>query len=71
MEHIKVFSDNYAGIFAEIYKLTSSKNGQFVIVKPSEDVEKALDFVFLTNVIQVYPTFEEAIGYIEMHNFIQ
>lgn len=66
MEHVKIFSDNYAGVFAEVYKATAQKNGTFIIVKPSEDVLKALNYVFLNNVIRVFDTIEEAVQYIEM-----
>lgn len=68
MEYIKIFSDTYSNIFAEIYKSTSLKEGIFVLVKPSEDVLKALDYVFLTNVISIFETIEDAVEYIEMHN---
>ena len=68
MEYVKIFSDNYAGVFAEVYKATAQKNGIFIIVKPSEDVLKALNYVFLNNVIRVFDTIEEAVEYIEMSN---
>ncbi len=66
MEYVKIFSDNYAGVFAEVYKATAQRNGTFIIVKPSEDVLKALNYVFLNNVIRVFDTIEEAVQYIEM-----
>lgn len=66
MEYVKIFSDNYAGVFAEVYKATAQKNGMFIIVKPSDDVLKALNYVFLNNVIRVFDTIEEAVQYIEM-----
>ena len=66
MEYVKIFSDNYAGVFAEVYKATAQRNGMFIIVKPSEDVLKALNYVFLNNVIRVFDTIEEAVQYIEM-----
>ncbi len=66
MEYVKIFSDNYANVFAEVYKATAQKNGVFIIVKPSEDVLKALNYVFLNNVIRVFDTIEEAVEYIEM-----
>ena len=68
MEYVKIFSDDYAGIFVEIYKLTTEYNGQFVIVKPSDDVQKALEYVFLNDTIQTYNTIEEAVTYIEIRN---
>ncbi len=68
MEYVKIFSDNYAGVFAEVYKSTAQKNGTFIIVKPSEDVIKALNYVFLNNVIRTFDTIEEAVEYIEMSN---
>ena len=68
MEHIKIFSDNFANLFSEVYKAVSAKEGSFVIVKPCEDVKKALDYVFLSDVIPTFDTIEEAIEYIEMNN---
>ena len=68
MEYVKIFSDNYASVFADVYKATAQKNGSFIIVKPSEDVLKALNFVFLNNVIRVFDTIEEAVEYIDMSN---
>ncbi len=66
MEYVKIFSDNYAGVFADVYKTTAQRNGTFIIVKPSEDVLKSLNYVFLNNVIRVFDTIEEAVQYIEM-----
>ncbi len=68
MEHIKIFSDAYANLFSEVYKVASSKEGLFVLVKPCEDVVKALEYVFLTEAIPVFETIEEAVEYIEMNN---
>ncbi len=68
MEYVKIFSDNYAGVFADVYKATAQRNGTFIIVKPSEDVLKSLNYVFLNNVIRVFDTIEEAVQYIEMSN---
>ena len=65
MEHIKIFSDNFANLFAEVYKATSLKDGLFILIKPCEDVIKALEYVFLTDAIQIFNTMEEAIEYIE------
>ncbi len=65
MEYVKIFSDNYAGVFADVYKATAQRNGTFIIVKPSEDVLKSLNYVFLNNVIRVFDTIEEAVQYIE------
>ena len=65
MENIKIFSDTFANLFSEVYKSTSVKDGIFVIVKPCEDVVKALDFVFLTDSIPVFNTIEEAVEYID------
>lgn len=68
MEYVKIFSDNYASVFADVYKATIQKDGIFIIVKPSEDVLKALNYVFLNNVIRVFDTIEEAVEYVEMAN---
>ncbi|MBQ8635643.1 response regulator [bacterium] len=69
MEHIKIFSDAYANLFSEAYKTISSKDGMLVLIKPCEDVIKALEYVFLTDTIQVFNSVEEAVEYIEMNNF--
>ena len=69
MEHIKIFSDAYANLFSESYKTISSKDGSLILIKPCEDVIKALDYVFLTDAIQIFNTVEEAVEYIEMNNF--
>jgi len=68
MEHIKIFSDVYSNIFAEVYKSTSSKDGIFALVKPSEDVKQALNYVFLNNVIFSFDTIEDAVEYIDLNN---
>lgn len=69
MEHIKIFSDSFANLFSEVYKAASAKEGVFVIVKPCEDIVKALDYVFLTDAIPTFETIEDAVEYIEMNNF--
>lgn len=69
MEHIKIFSDSYANLFSESYKTISSKDGMLILINPCDDVIKALDYVFLTDTIQVFNTVEEAVEYIEMNNF--
>lgn len=65
MEDIKVFSDKYASVFAQVYKVASGAGGNFVIVKPSKDILNALQFVFLNNVIKTYYSIEDAIKDIE------
>ena len=69
MEHIKIFSDSYANLFSETYKTISSKDGMLILIKPCEDVIKALDFVFLADAIKIFNSTEEAVEYIEMNNF--
>lgn len=69
LEHIKIFSDAYTHLFSEVYKATSLKDGIFVLVKPCDEIIKALEFVFLSDAIQVFNSMEEAIEYIEMNNF--
>ncbi len=70
MEHIKIFSDSYANLFSEVYKATSAKEGMFILVKPCDDVMRALEYVFLTETIQVFNTMEEAVEFVEMNNLI-
>ena len=69
LEHIKIFSDNFSNLFSEVYKATSTKDGIFVLVKPCEDIIKALEDVFLTDAIQIFNTTEEAVEYIGMNSF--
>ncbi len=69
MEHIKIFSDSYANLFSESYKTISSKDGMLILINPCDDVIKALEFVFLSDTIQVFNSTEEAVEYIEMNNF--
>ena len=63
MEHIKIFSDTYANLFSEAYKTISAKDGMFILIKPCEDVLKALEYVFLTETIQIFNSVEEAVEY--------
>lgn len=70
MEHIKIFSDSYANLFSEVYKSTSAKDGMFILVKPCDDVLRALEYVFLSETIQIFNTIEEAVEYIEMNNLM-
>ena len=67
MEHIKIFSDKFAVVFAQVYKTASQAGGNFVIVKPSKDILNALSFVFLNNVIKTFYSIEEAVQYIEQN----
>ena len=67
MEHIKIFSDKFAAVFAQVYKTASQAGGNFVIVKPSKDISNALSFVFLNNVIKTFYSIEEAVQYIEQN----
>ena len=42
----------------------------FILVKPCDDVMRALEYVFLTETIQVFNTMEEAVEFVEMNNLI-
>ena len=68
LEHIKIFTESYSRLFAEVYKATSAKDGVFAIVKPCDDIKKALENVFLTDTIQTFETIEDAIECIEINN---
>jgi len=68
LEHIKIFSDNFSILFSEVYKATSAKEGMFILIKPCDDILKALEFVFLRDTIQIFDSVEEAVEYIEMNN---
>ena len=65
MEHIKIFSDKFASVFAQVYKIASQAGGTFAIVKPSRDVLNALNFVFLNNIIRTFSSIEDAVKYVE------
>ncbi|MCD8025272.1 MAG: response regulator [Candidatus Gastranaerophilales bacterium] len=65
MEHIKIFSDKFATVFAQVYKTASQAGGNFVIVKPSNDILNALQYVFLNNIIKTFYTIEDAVKYID------
>lgn len=67
MENIKIFSDKFATIFAQVYKTCSQANGSFAIIKPSRDILNALQFVFLNNVIRTFYSIEDAVKYIEQN----
>ena len=71
LEHIKIFSDRYASIFADVYKTTSQKDGLFILVKPCEDIKKALNYVFLNNIIHIFDTIEEAVEFIDLNEFMK
>ena len=40
----------------------------FILVNPSEDVIKALEYVYLANAINIFQTADEAVEFIEIHN---
>ncbi len=65
MEHIKIFSDKFANVFAQVYKIASQTGGNFAIVRPSKDIINALQYVFLNNVIKTFYSIEDAVKYIE------
>lgn len=67
LEHVKIFSDTYANLFSEVYKSTSLQGGTFIIVRPCEDVIRALEYVFLADSIPTFSTMDEAVAYIEAH----
>lgn len=71
LEHIKIFSDSYASIFADVYKATYQKDGLLILVKPCEDIKKALNYVFLNNVIHVFDTVEEAVEFVDLNEFMK
>lgn len=68
LEHIKIFTESYARLFAEVYKSTSAKEGIFTIVKPCDDIVQALEDVFLSETIPSFESVEEAIECIEINN---
>lgn len=67
MENIKIFSDKFANVFAQVFKTASGAGGNFVIVKPSKDVINALSYVFLNNVIRTFYSIEDAVKFIEQN----
>ena len=70
LEHVKIFSDSYVNLFSEVYKATSNAGGYFALVRPCADIVKALDNVFLLDVIPSFSSIDDAVEYIEKNKVV-
>ncbi len=62
MENIKIFDDEYTGVFTELYKMCKEQGGQFMLVKISDSVKDALADAFLDTLIPIYSTVDVAVS---------
>lgn len=62
MENIKIFDDEYTSVFTEIYKLCSDKGGNFILVKITDSVKRALSDAFLDDLIPTYNNVDMAVS---------
>ena len=62
MENVKIFDDEFTGVFTELYKMCKDKNGQFMLVKISDSVKSALSDAFLDTLIPIYSTVDAAVS---------
>ena len=62
MENIKIFDDEYTGVFTELYKMCKEKQGQFMLVKISDSVRNALADAFLDTLIPTFSTVDAAVS---------
>ncbi len=62
MENIKIFDDEYTGVFTELYKMCKEQGGQFMLVKISDSVKDALADAFLDTLIPIYSTVDAAVS---------
>ena len=60
LENIQTMSQEFAGIFTELYKQCSDVGGKLIILKPSDSVKDVLEFSCLSDVITVVETSEQA-----------
>ena len=62
MENVKIFDDEYTGVFTELYKMCKAKGGQFMLVKISDSVKSALSDAFLDTLIPIFSTVDAAVS---------
>ena len=62
MENIKIFDDEYTGVFTELYKMCKEQGGKFMLVKISDSVKDALSDAFLDTLIPIYSTVDVAVS---------
>ena len=65
LEHVKIFSNKYVGLFSEAYKSTNASDGMLILVRPCDDIVKALDDVFMLDAIPSFGSSDEAVDHIE------
>lgn len=61
LSDIVTFDVENAYIFAEIYKICAENNGKFIFVNPSNSIQDAMEFAYLTDVIPFYPSVDDAV----------
>lgn len=62
MENVKMFDDEYTGIFTKLYKMCNEKGGKFMLVKISEAVREALADAFLDSLIPTFSSVDAAVS---------
>lgn len=62
MENVKMFDDEYTGVFATLYKMCNERGGKFMLVKISETVRNALADAFLDTLIPTFTSVDTAVS---------
>ncbi len=62
MENVKIFDDEYTGVFTDLFKMCKEKGGNFMLVKISDSVKSALADAFLDTLIPIYSTVDAAVS---------
>lgn len=62
MENVKMFDDEYTGVFAKLFKMCNEKGGKFMLVKISEAVREALADAFLDSLIPTFSSVDAAVS---------
>lgn len=62
MENVKMFDDEYTGVFATLFKMCNERGGKFMLVKISETVRNALADAFLDTLIPTFSSVDAAVS---------
>ncbi len=62
LKDISKFDLDNAYIFADVFKLCSENKGDFILVKPSNNIKEALAFAYLEDLIPVASSVDEAVA---------
>ena len=62
MENIKIFDDDYTGVFANLYSFTHENGGTFTLVCISNSLRAALADAFLDTLIPIMQNVDAAVG---------